>query len=50
LQLSRRLTAKALFLEIDSPGDYGHDVLGHPQLWSAPVGNYLNLLPEDEYE
>jgi pimeloyl-ACP methyl ester carboxylesterase len=37
------------FLEFDVPGGYGHYVVGHPQLWSAPVGDYLNSLVEEEH-
>ena len=36
------------FLEFDVPGGYGHDVIRHPQLWSAPIGNYLSSLAEDK--
>jgi pimeloyl-ACP methyl ester carboxylesterase len=36
------------FLEFDVPGSYGHDVIRHPQLWSAPIGNYLSSLAEDK--
>jgi dienelactone hydrolase len=36
------------FLEFDVPGGYGHDVIRHPQLWSAPIGNYLSSLAEEK--
>src|SRR5713101_1111971 len=32
------------FLEFDVPSGNGHDVIGHPQLWSSPIGDYLNSL------
>src|SRR5262249_39496510 len=32
------------FQEFDVPGASGHLVIRHPQLWSAPVGAYLNSL------
>lgn len=34
------------FLEFDVPGGYGHGVIDHPQLWSAPIGTYLDSLAE----
>ena len=34
-------------LEFDVPGGYGHGVIDHPQLWSAPIGNYLDSLAEN---
>jgi dienelactone hydrolase len=36
------------FLEFDVPGSYGHGVINHPQLWSAPIRDYLGSLAEDE--
>lgn len=34
------------FMEFDVPGGYGHGVIDHPQLWSAPIGNYLNSVAD----
>jgi dienelactone hydrolase len=34
------------FLEFDVPGGYGHGVINHPQLWSAPIGAYVDSLAE----
>jgi dienelactone hydrolase len=36
------------FLEFDVPGGYGHGVINHPQLWSAPIGNYLDSPAEND--
>jgi dienelactone hydrolase len=30
------------FIAFEVPGNYGHFVIGHPQLWSQPVTDYLN--------
>ena len=38
------------FLEFDVPGGNGHFVIGHPQLWSAPIGEYLSSLAGDGYK
>jgi len=32
------------FLEFDAPGGNGHYVISESQLWSAPVGDYLDSL------
>jgi dienelactone hydrolase len=34
------------FLEFDVPGGNGHGVIDHPQLWSVPIGTYLDSLAE----
>jgi dienelactone hydrolase len=38
------------FLEFDVPGGFGHGLIGHPQLWSAPIGEYLCSLAGDGYK
>jgi dienelactone hydrolase len=38
------------FLEFDTLGGYGHGVINHRQLWSAPVRDYLGSLAEDEHK
>jgi hypothetical protein len=32
------------FFEFDRPGDVGHNVIHYPDLWTGPVGDYLNSL------
>src|SRR5262249_11129740 len=39
---------QSTFLEFEVPGGNGHDVISHAQLWSGPIGDYLNSLPADE--
>ena len=36
------------FLEFDAPAGKGHFVLGDPDLWSAPIDNYLNSASKAE--
>ncbi len=43
----QKAAGQGSFLEFDVPGGYGHDVIRHPQLWSAPIGNYLDSLAEN---
>ena len=38
------------FLEFDALGGYGHGVINHRQLWSAPIRDYLGSLAEDEHK
>jgi dienelactone hydrolase len=32
------------FFEFDTPSDVGHNVIHYPDLWSDPIGDYLNSL------
>jgi hypothetical protein len=32
------------FFKFDMPGVEGHDVVHYPNLWSGPIGDYLNSL------
>jgi len=36
------------FLDFEMPQGQGHDVIGRPDLWSGPVGNYLDTLAVPE--
>jgi dienelactone hydrolase len=36
------------FFEISSPSGPGHDVYRYPDLWSGPIGNYLDSLAKAE--
>jgi len=42
----RKAGGQGSFLEFDVPGGYGHFVIGQPQLWSAPIEDYLNSLAD----
>ena len=41
---------QGVFLEFDALGGYGHGVINHRQLWSAPIRDYLGSLAEDEHK
>jgi dienelactone hydrolase len=42
--LFQKAGGRGTFLEFDVPSGYGHGVLGYPELWEAPVAEYLKSL------
>jgi pimeloyl-ACP methyl ester carboxylesterase len=43
-EVFQKAGGRGAFMEFDVPGGNGHFVIGYPQLWSAAVNDYLDLL------
>jgi len=39
-----KMGGRGTFLDFDVPGGFGHAVIGYPDLWSDPIGKYLDSI------